>query len=999
MTITKIAHFVAITVLSGVVIPVSAYQMPVVGPESNQHIIPSAPLQLTQPAPIPRVTRARSSATTPTTYGPTHSNETLWSIASRLRPSTQVTIQQTIGALYRLNPSAFENNNLHGLRVGSRLRVPTLAQVRAERTAVIASRLEREKPLWETYARHLERAQSTVKAAPTATESRTTATSSIPQHASSSLVDTQPSSELVTKKAEPVSTDKMASLTATETTAGSKAVVTADKPIGHLAERYQQTNTLPLPATTDPLAVPATSGSTPSTPIAPIITTESTTAVSTTSAPTTEQVPSIADNKIVAPNHASAMIPLAVAASMATQAHIEPSDSGSHLEEQLRPLRQQLVEANAEITLQAEKNLQLNNQVNALSIEMKSLQAQLTETQNFRQETTTRLTQADLQAKELAALKIKHEALEKSSESLTHQMAKSWPVAIAVGVIPPTIIGFLLWVLYRVRQRKQQNMLSQAFEEHQSKNALNPNNVNVLAEETPDLNRSDDLLTDPDWQAITTPTDALTKLPMPNNGVEAEGALSAVESATESVLQSETPVVSQPHRDLSAMQTLAEPPSLFAGLDEAIYSPPVSDKPDVSLSSVTSALSSNAEIRDKIDERIATGVNSAALTPELRANTASHLVPESQELASLVDKDLTHSDLLGGEQNLDLGDDIVNAMLLSPNQQHSALDLDDDVHLLADSDDNTDSLLLLSDEELFTSTPVHNETNGAITASILPAERVKVQTPITMPARDDTVNTREVIDDHTALSSLGLPKEERAATLNHQTAQHTDITQHSVYTQPTAVEPVQDILPITEQFESETAYNRADIAEPSATIEDKTSDIEQVTAPTISPDIHDLTEKANLTLTQALNEPATATLATTPLFSLPEMTAEDFDLSTPLHAQAEHWSIPLPPEPQSEHEDWSAQPHLIANQLSPEERDKVTEPFVRALHPRQSIAEEKSHDDENADDWVGKLILARAYLDIDDPEGAISLLNEVITQGNESEQQQARKMLQEITPR
>ncbi|MGL4906935.1 MAG: FimV/HubP family polar landmark protein [Plesiomonas sp.] len=36
-------------------------------------------------------------------------------------------------------------------------------------------------------------------------------------------------------------------------------------------------------------------------------------------------------------------------------------------------------------------------------------------------------------------------------------------------------------------------------------------------------------------------------------------------------------------------------------------------------------------------------------------------------------------------------------------------------------------------------------------------------------------------------------------------------------------------------------------------------------------------------------------------------------------------------------------------------------------------------------------------MDIDDPEGAVALLNEVIAQGSESQQQQARKMLQEVT--
>lgn len=56
-------------------------------------------------------------------YGPTNKNETLWSIASQLRPSRNVSVQQTLLAIYRINPQAFDNQNIHELIPGSRLRV------------------------------------------------------------------------------------------------------------------------------------------------------------------------------------------------------------------------------------------------------------------------------------------------------------------------------------------------------------------------------------------------------------------------------------------------------------------------------------------------------------------------------------------------------------------------------------------------------------------------------------------------------------------------------------------------------------------------------------------------------------------------------------------------------------------------------------------------------------------------------------------------------------
>ncbi|MEH0387521.1 FimV/HubP family polar landmark protein [Vibrio mimicus] len=62
-------------------------------------------------------------------FGPTPANQTLWSIATQLRPSSAVTVQQTLLAIYQLNPQAFENQNIHTLIPGSTLRIPSLAQI------------------------------------------------------------------------------------------------------------------------------------------------------------------------------------------------------------------------------------------------------------------------------------------------------------------------------------------------------------------------------------------------------------------------------------------------------------------------------------------------------------------------------------------------------------------------------------------------------------------------------------------------------------------------------------------------------------------------------------------------------------------------------------------------------------------------------------------------------------------------------------------------------
>ncbi|MCV6627428.1 MAG: hypothetical protein OIF38_15115 [Cellvibrionaceae bacterium] len=58
-------------------------------------------------------------------YGPVAANDTLWAIASQVRPSKGMSIQQTMLAIQRLNPDAFINGNINLLRRGQVLRIPT----------------------------------------------------------------------------------------------------------------------------------------------------------------------------------------------------------------------------------------------------------------------------------------------------------------------------------------------------------------------------------------------------------------------------------------------------------------------------------------------------------------------------------------------------------------------------------------------------------------------------------------------------------------------------------------------------------------------------------------------------------------------------------------------------------------------------------------------------------------------------------------------------------
>ncbi|UQG54112.1 MULTISPECIES: FimV/HubP family polar landmark protein [unclassified Marinobacter] len=85
-------------------------------------------------------------------YGPTTSSDTLWSIATRMRPNNSVSVQQVMLAIQDLNPDAFIGGNINRLKRGEVLRAPTLAQierlgrgqatqaVRAQNQDVIAAR-------------------------------------------------------------------------------------------------------------------------------------------------------------------------------------------------------------------------------------------------------------------------------------------------------------------------------------------------------------------------------------------------------------------------------------------------------------------------------------------------------------------------------------------------------------------------------------------------------------------------------------------------------------------------------------------------------------------------------------------------------------------------------------------------------------------------------------------------------------------------------------------
>ena len=91
-----------------------------------------------QPASQPTAPRTTSSRT-PGTFGPTGPSDTLWGIASAVRPNDSVTQQQVMLAIQDLNPDAFIGGNINRLKRGQVLRVPSLDQIQS-RTRAEATR-------------------------------------------------------------------------------------------------------------------------------------------------------------------------------------------------------------------------------------------------------------------------------------------------------------------------------------------------------------------------------------------------------------------------------------------------------------------------------------------------------------------------------------------------------------------------------------------------------------------------------------------------------------------------------------------------------------------------------------------------------------------------------------------------------------------------------------------------------------------------------------------
>lgn len=93
----------------------------------------------------PSTPRVRESA--PTTYGPVQRAETLWAIAERFRPAG-VSRNQMMVAVYQSNPQAFAGN-MNLLQVGAVLRMPDAEELSALTAAAATNEVQRQTDEWQ----------------------------------------------------------------------------------------------------------------------------------------------------------------------------------------------------------------------------------------------------------------------------------------------------------------------------------------------------------------------------------------------------------------------------------------------------------------------------------------------------------------------------------------------------------------------------------------------------------------------------------------------------------------------------------------------------------------------------------------------------------------------------------------------------------------------------------------------------------------------------------
>lgn len=115
----------------------------------------SAPAPVSRPQPVTPVAAAPAPAAAPPASSRigdeqyrTDRDDTLWEVASRVRPSSAVSVHQTMLAIQELNPNAFLDGNINRLKSGQVLRLPNEQQIRSRSQADALAQVAAQNSAW-----------------------------------------------------------------------------------------------------------------------------------------------------------------------------------------------------------------------------------------------------------------------------------------------------------------------------------------------------------------------------------------------------------------------------------------------------------------------------------------------------------------------------------------------------------------------------------------------------------------------------------------------------------------------------------------------------------------------------------------------------------------------------------------------------------------------------------------------------------------------------------
>jgi len=117
--------------------------------------VPAAPAvvqpqyRASRPAAAAVRTAAPATSASADSYGPIRRNETLWSIAEKLRPGSDISMYQMMLALQRENPQAFADNNINNLNAGATLKIPSRSEIQSLGASAAYAETQRQYAEWK----------------------------------------------------------------------------------------------------------------------------------------------------------------------------------------------------------------------------------------------------------------------------------------------------------------------------------------------------------------------------------------------------------------------------------------------------------------------------------------------------------------------------------------------------------------------------------------------------------------------------------------------------------------------------------------------------------------------------------------------------------------------------------------------------------------------------------------------------------------------------------